>query len=97
MAICPRCKSNLSVKQLMNGILECQQCGGSLRYEPTEYKQITRPGIYIALFIVTNTFVVHEPRMRFIINIILLTLWFIFFKRFLDYLNKTTLEIVEEN
>lgn len=81
----------------MNGILQCQQCGESLRYEPREYKQITRPGLYIAVFIISNTIMVHEPRLRFIINIVLLTLWFIFFKRFLDYLNKTTLEIAEEN
>lgn len=93
MAFCPQCKTNLSVKQLMSGNLVCQQCGQALKFVASEYKQVTSPGIYIAIFIIINTVIVQEPKIKYMINILLLILWFIFFKRFLDYLNRTGLEL----
>lgn len=95
MAECPNCHHRLSTKQIMTGPLVCPFCEKPLRFPREEYKNVTRPGFYIAVFIITNSYAVHEPRLRFAINIVLLVLWFIFFKRFLRYMHEAVLEVTE--
>lgn len=95
MAQCPNCHAYISTKQVLSGPLVCPACEQSLRFPREEYKNITRPGFYIAIFILTNSMTVHDARLRFAINVVLLVLWFIFFKRFLRYIHLTTLEAAD--
>ena len=97
MAYCPRCKDYISPKYIFTDKLDCPSCHTELQFEKEEYKQVTRPGIYIAIFIVSNTMFVHEVKTRFVINVVLLVLWFIFFKRYIKYLNNTWLEVKDES
>ncbi|MCA9395474.1 MAG: hypothetical protein KC900_14830 [Candidatus Omnitrophica bacterium] len=96
MAKCPNCHSHLSIKQVLTGPLRCQECGKLLKFPRHEYRNVTRPGFYIAVFILANSVTVADARMRFAINGVLLVLWFIFFKRFIRYIHETMLELSED-
>lgn len=96
MAQCPNCHNQLSTKQVLSGPLRCPECGKGLKFPRREYKNVTRPGFYIAVFILANSFTVEDTRMRFAVNVVLLVLWFMFFKRFIRYIREATLELAEE-
>ena len=96
MAECPNCHNQLTLKQILSGPLACPSCHKALRFPRAEYRTVVRPGFYIAIFILTNSMTVHDPQLRIAINVVLLVLWFIFFKRFLHYIQLAVLEVAED-
>ncbi len=93
MAYCPDCQTHISVKEIMTGSLECPRCERVLKFPRDEYRQVTRPGFYIAMFMCANMYVQQPGRTRGLISVILIILWFIFFRRFLKYIDRARLEI----
>lgn len=93
MAYCPECPTYISVKEIMTGPLECPGCQKVLKFPREEYRHVTRPGLYIALFMCANMYVNQPDRIRGLISVALIVLWFVFFRRFLRYLDRAQLEI----
>lgn len=96
MAYCGNCQQHIKAWDLMTKPLICPNCKKKITFKKDEYKNVTRPGIYIAIALIINVSVTVDPLQRFLLNIIILSVWFAFFIRFVRYLDRTIVEI-EQN
>lgn len=86
MAYCPKCNHFVSLKEIFLKPMECPKCKLKLGFEKKQYRQVTRPGIFIALLLFFNVYYTMDPVKRMLLNVILLVLWLLFFVRFIQYL-----------
>jgi len=92
MARCPKCQHYLTPMRIMTRPFVCPICYIKLGFNKKEYGHVARPGIFIALFLLFNLFYTVDYSMKVYINLALLVIWFIFFKRYIDYLKSAKLE-----
>lgn len=91
MAYCPNCQKHLPPKEVMTHTITCPYCQRELAFKKKEYKQIIRPGLYIIFVLIFNMFFTEDRMLRMGLNILLLILWFLFYRRLKRYLEETQL------
>ena len=97
MATCPNCHHYFTPMEIMTQPPFCPQCHKKVQFNRKEYKKVARPGLYIAVVFFFNMIITVNPMKRLFLNLLLMALWFAFFKRYLEYLKQARMEIDEED
>lgn len=96
MAYCSECQHYISYKDIMTKELVCEECHTALRFNSPDYKNVTRPGFYIAIFLMMNVYMLDHSPLQPLISLLLVILWFIFFRRFIKFIHEARLEVKDE-
>ena len=92
MAYCCHCKYYIPPQEISGHEVVCPQCSTLLRFNKKEYKHIVRPGIYVVILFIVNSFFTEDHLLRLKIDAAIIIVWFAFYLRFRNYLKYACLE-----